>query len=110
VEVCLIIIFNILDIDVGLLREIIDRGLVNDGRLARLRVVVPDIPGQLGRVLSIIGQLRCNVREVEHERAFRNVPVGKTATIVTIQTRGWDHIDEVGRVLKSMNYEYSFEG
>jgi threonine dehydratase len=95
---------------VGLLREIIDRGLVNDGRLARLRVVVPDVPGQLARVLTLVGELRCNVREVEHERAFHNVPVGKTATILTIQTKGWDHINEVSTVLKSMNFEYSFEG
>jgi threonine dehydratase len=98
------------NIDVGLLREIIDRGLVNDGRLARLRVVVPDVPGQLARVLTLVGELRCNVREVEHERAFRNVPVGKTATILTIQTKGWDHIDKVSSVLRSMNFEYSFEG
>ncbi|KAL0480532.1 tdcB [Acrasis kona] len=98
------------NIDVGLLREIIDRGLVNDGRLARLRVVVPDVPGNLARVLTSLAEMRCNVREVEHERAFRNVPVGKTATIVTLQTRGWDHIDQVYKELTNMKFEFSFEG
>ena len=33
------------NIDVSLLRNIIDRGLVATGRMARMRILVPDVPG-----------------------------------------------------------------
>jgi threonine dehydratase len=49
------------NIDVTLLARIIERGLVKDGRLVRLRVHLPDYPGALHRVTGILAQHRANI-------------------------------------------------
>jgi threonine dehydratase len=80
------------NIDVNRLSRIIDKGLVHDGRLVRLRVQVPDIPGQLALILDMVAGERANILEVQHERAFSSAAVGETAIDLTIETRGEDHI------------------
>src|SRR5262249_30729176 len=53
------------NIDVNLLSRIIERGLVKDGRLVRLRVHIPDHPGALHRLLGIIAEARANIIEIQ---------------------------------------------
>ena len=48
------------NIDVTLLSRIIERGLVKDGRLVRLRVHLPDYPGALHRLTGILADHRAN--------------------------------------------------
>ena len=83
------------NIDVNTLSKIIERGLTRDGRRVRLSVDVPDRPGSLTRVTSVIAACRANVLEVHHERAFAAGPVGTTAVRLTLETRGRDHVEEV---------------
>src|SRR3982074_2525904 len=51
------------NIDVTLLSRIIERGLVKDGRLVRLRVHLPDYPGALYRLTGILADHRANIVE-----------------------------------------------
>ncbi|MBX7247175.1 MAG: threonine ammonia-lyase [Candidatus Sumerlaeaceae bacterium] len=87
------------NIDVNLLARIIVRGLAKDGRLVSLRVVVPDNPGQLARILQVVADLRANIMEVSHNRAFGNAAAGETTIDLTLETRGPDHIEEIQRAL-----------
>ena len=87
------------NIDVNLLSRIIERGLVKDGRLVRLRVRIPDHPGALHRLTGRIATVRANILEVFHNRAFSRVDLGETAVDVTLETRGLEHIDELVRLL-----------
>ena len=45
------------NIDVSLLSRIIERGLVKDGRLVRIRVYLPDRPGALADLSSALGRV-----------------------------------------------------
>ena len=63
------------NIDPRLLASIIMRGLVRSGRLCRLSVGVTDVPGALGRVAAIVGELRGNIVEVAHQRLFSDLSV-----------------------------------
>lgn len=80
------------NIDVNVLARVIEKGLVKDGRLVRLRVVVPDYPGQLARILDIVAEARANILEVNHARAFSPAQVGETMIDITLETRGEEHI------------------
>jgi len=51
------------NMDVTLLSRIIERGLVKDGRLVRLRVHLPDYPGALHRLTGILAHHRANIVE-----------------------------------------------
>src|SRR5580658_1001496 len=93
-------------IDVTLLARIIERGLVKDGRLVRLRVHLPDYPGALHKVTGILAQHRANIVETSYDRAYHNVNLGDTAIDITMETRGPDHIAELISALGANGYTH----
>jgi threonine dehydratase len=92
------------NIDVNLIARIIERGLVKDGRLVRISVALMDKPGQLAKVSAIISNLRANVIEVHHTRAFA-FRFGDTTLQLTLETRGPDHVDEILLALRERGYQ-----
>jgi threonine dehydratase len=94
------------NIDVTLLARIIERGLVKDGRLVRLRVHLPDYPGALHRLTGILAQHRANIVETSYDRAYHNVNLGDTAIDITMETRGPDHIAELISALSANGYTH----
>ena len=94
------------NIDVTLLSRIIERGLVKDGRLVRLRVHLPDYPGALHRLTGILADHRANIVETAYDRAYHGVNLGDTAIDITMETRGPDHITELLAALVSAGYTH----
>jgi threonine dehydratase len=94
------------NIDVTLLARIIERGLVKDGRLVRLRVHLPDYPGALYRLTGILAEHRANIVETAYDRAYHGVNLGDTAIDITMETRGTDHIDELIVALEDAGYTH----
>ncbi len=92
------------NIDVTLLSRIIERGLVKDGRLVRLRVHLPDYPGALHKLTAILAQHRANIVETSYNRAYYGVNVGETAIDITMETRGPEHITELLSALNAGGY------
>ena len=88
------------NIDPMVLADIIERGMVRAGRLARIRVHTRDVPGELARAATLIGQAGANIEEVEHQRAFTTLPVQNAELEFVLQTRGPEHIEEVLRTLR----------
>lgn len=94
------------NIDVTLLSRIIERGLVKDGRLVRLRIHLPDYPGALHRLTGILADLRANIVETAYDRAYHGVNLGDTAIEITLETRGPDHIAELLAALVAAGYTH----
>jgi threonine dehydratase len=94
------------NIDVTLLARIIERGLVKDGRLVRLRVHLPDYPGALHRLTGILADHRANIVETAYDRAYHGVNLGDTAIDITMETRGPDHIAELLAALVAAGYTH----
>src|SRR6266498_596093 len=94
------------NIDVSLLSRIMERGLVKDGRLVRLRVHLPDYPGALHRLTGILAQHRANIVETSYDRAYYGVNLGDTAIDITMETRGPDHIAELLSALSAAGYAH----
>ncbi|MCU1299468.1 MAG: ilvA [Acidobacteriaceae bacterium] len=94
------------NIDVTLLARIMERGLVKDGRLVRLRVHLPDYPGALNKLTGILAQHRANIVETSYDRAYYGVNLGETAIDITMETRGPDHIAELLSALSAGGYSH----
>jgi threonine dehydratase len=92
------------NIDVNFLSRIIERGLVKDGRLVRLRLKVPDHPGALHRLTGVVARHRANVIEISHDRAYFGVSLGDTVLDITLETRGAEHIEELLGALTAEGY------
>lgn len=87
------------NIDINRVARIIDRGLVFDGRLVRLKVKVPDRPGNLSRLTRLVAGLGANVLEIVHRRAFADISVGEVEIVLHLETRGRDHVQEIEEAL-----------
>jgi threonine dehydratase len=92
------------NIDVTLLSRIIERGLVKDGRLVRLRVHLPDYPGALHRLTGILADHRANIVETSYDRTYYGVNLGETAIDITMETRGPEQIAELLSALDGAGY------
>jgi threonine dehydratase len=80
------------NIDVNVLSRIIDRGLMKSGRIARLRVMVPDVPGSLARILAIVAESQANILAIEHDRVGTRLEFGQASVEITAETRGFEHV------------------
>jgi threonine dehydratase len=88
------------NIDLNILSRIIDRGMVDDGRMARFVVTVRDRPGSLARLTRLVADQGANVLEIAHQRAFADISVGDVEIGMHLETRGRDHVEEIIRLLR----------
>jgi threonine dehydratase len=93
------------NIDPRVLSDIIERGLVRSGRLARLRVEMRDLPGSLARVTACLAETNANIEEVHHQRAFTDLPVLSAEVEFVLQTRGPEHVQEILDALARAGYK-----
>jgi len=95
------------NIDVTLLSRIIERGMVQDGRLIRLRIHLLDKPGALHDLTRLIAEHRANIVDTLHNRAYYGVNLGDTAIDITMETRGRDQVTELLNALTAAGYRHS---
>ena len=83
------------NVDPRLLASVIMRGLVRSGRLTRLQIEIPDVPGTLGLVTTTIGQAGGNIVEIGHERMFLDVSARSAELEVVVETIDHAHVERV---------------
>jgi threonine dehydratase len=92
------------NIDATLLISVMRHGLAVAGRYLVVRSRVPDRPGELAKLLSLLAQERVNVVEVEHQRETAGLPVGDTGVELTLVTRDPAHCDEILVTMQRLGY------
>ncbi|HEY9163303.1 MAG TPA: pyridoxal-phosphate dependent enzyme, partial [Magnetovibrio sp.] len=80
------------NIDSRMLSSILMRGLAREGRLASLRINIPDMPGVLAIISKIIGDSGSNIIEVHHQRLFSDVALKQTQIDVAVETIDRKHV------------------
>jgi len=95
------------NIDVTLLSRIIERGLVQDGRMVRLRIHLLDKPGALADLTRLIASHRANIVDTLHNRAYYGVNLGDTVIDITMETRGREQVVELLAALTAEGYKHS---
>jgi len=92
------------NIDVNLLDRIIEKGLSETGRIARLGVILRDVPGSLSRLSELIARHHANILHIVHERAAKDIPIGFSRVVLILETRSPDHIVEIKEGLRKERY------
>lgn len=95
------------NVDSPLLGRIINRGLMEHGRVLRLRVLLEDRPGSLAALLSLLAGLKVNVLNIFHERYDKDLPLYVSRVQMEVETRNSAHIEEVLAKLKNEGYALS---
>jgi threonine dehydratase len=92
------------NIDATLLISVMRRGLAVAGRFLVVRTRVPDRPGELAKLLTMLANERVNVVEVEHQRETADLPVAETGVELTLVTRDPAHCDEILATMVRLGY------
>ncbi len=93
------------NIDMMILASILERGMVRTGRLVRLKVEIPDVPGELGDLTHLLGDFDSNIIDIAQERTFGGSSVRSTLVELTLQLRGEEQVELVVDGLKGRGYE-----
>lgn len=93
------------NIDFTLVDRIILKGLVTSHRIGVFSVVIDDVAGSLHAVTGVLGAQKANILDVAHARLDRDVPIGRTKVVFTVEVRGRDHLAEVFKALRDKGYE-----
>ncbi len=94
------------NINLLLLTQAIERGMMQHELLARFAVTVPDKPHMLSRMLDALAALNVNVQSISHDRTTTSVPIGHVKIVVTFQTLGGEQIQEVKKALQDHDLPY----
>ena len=83
------------NVDPLTLSDIIERGMVRAGRLARLHVQMRDLPGSLASVTRVLAEVNANIEEVHHHRAFTSLPVQSAEVEFVVRTMDREHVQQI---------------
>ena len=95
------------NIDVTLLSRIIERGMLQDGRMVRLRIHLLDKPGALAELTRVIAKHQANIVDTLHDRSYYGVNLGDTVIDITMETRGREHVKQLLEALTAEGYKHS---
>ena len=93
------------NIDATLLVSVARRGLSAAGRYLVVRTRVPDRPGELLKLLSLVTEARMNVIGVEHRREGLDIGVTETGIELTLGTRDEEHCEALLQTMRSWGYD-----
>ena len=93
------------NIDPLLLQRIVNHGLAASERYLKLRIMLPDRPGQLARTAEIVSEQNANVVEVLHTRHGRGLQISEVELELHIETRGTEHRKQVINALRKEGFK-----
>ena len=97
------------NIDPMLLQRVISHGMAASDRYLKLRIMLPDRPGQLARTAELVSEADANVVEVLHTRHGSGLQINEVELELHIETRGHEHREEVVKTLRDAGYSIRLE-
>ena len=92
------------NIDPTLLISVMRHGLTSAGRYLVLRTRLPDRPGELAKLLALLGTERVNVVSVDHHREGMEVGIAETEIELTLLTRDPAHCEQLVATMERWGY------
>jgi threonine dehydratase len=93
------------NIDPMMMERVISHGLAASERYLKLRIPLPDRPGQLARIAALVAEANANVVEVLHTRHSEGMQISHVELELHVETRGPEHAQEVLEKLRDEGYK-----
>ncbi len=87
------------NIDMNILDRIIERSLLRQHRLVRLRITISDRPGGLARLLDLVAGEKANILHIHQNRVFTEAAFWEVDAELILETRNRQHIDQLLQAL-----------
>ncbi len=92
------------NVDPLLLGKVIHHGLVAAGRYLSLDLRIPDRPGALAQLLTVLGGTRSNVLDIAHRRSNLGLNLEEVEVSVQLETRGHEASESVVAELEKAGF------
>ncbi len=93
------------NVDAGLLAEVARRHETQAHRRLVLQVRIPDLPGNLATLLTLVGRTGANLVDVQHIREGLDLHIQETAVQLVLETRGQEHNAHVRAEIAAGGYQ-----
>jgi threonine dehydratase len=94
------------NINLLLLTQIIERGMMRQKLLVKVSVTALDKPKVLKDILTILANFGANVQSIAHDRCTTAVPVGYVKIVITFQTLGKEQIEMIKKEFHHKKVQY----
>ena len=94
------------NIDVTMLSQIIEKGLVKSYRKMNLIVTLMDKPGALMHLTEIFKKCQANIVQIDYDRDSVKLEFGEAHVSVSLETKGEEHQKEISENLKHNGYRF----
>ncbi|MDD6219335.1 MAG: threonine ammonia-lyase [Selenomonadaceae bacterium] len=92
------------NIDISTISALIDRAMIDRGRIFCFSVQLPDKPGQLLNVSQILTDENANVIKLDHNQSQVTDSFKKVNLAVTVEAHGHEHIARIIAALEKAGY------
>ncbi len=97
------------NIDVNNMTRVINSGLLRSWRKVFFETVIPDQPGELVKLLTLIADSNANVLSITHERSQHGISMGYTAVSLELETANEKHVEQLVERLKDNQYHVTLK-
>lgn len=95
------------NIDVTMLAQIIEKGLVKSHRKMNLSVILIDKPGSLMLLTEIFKSCDANIVQIDYDRNSVNLEFGEAYVTIALETKGEDHQKLIAEELGKYGYKFT---
>ncbi len=103
---CVVPIISGGNINMGVLDQILEKGMMQEGLRARIAVLIPDKAGELKTIIAILTELRASIHDITHERSITSVPVGFVLVSITFNLQDTGQLETIKKSLDEKNLSY----
>lgn len=95
------------NIDVQMLNIIIEKGLFKAHRKMQIMVTLIDKPGALLDLTDSLKKANANIVKIDYDRFSTKLDYGDAMISITLETKGFEHQEELRKILKEKAYKFS---
>ncbi len=95
------------NIDVQMLNIIIEKGLFKAHRKMQIMVTLIDKPGALLDLTDSLKKANANIVKIDYDRFSTKLDYGDAMISITLETKGFEHQEELRKILKEKAYKFN---
>lgn len=93
------------NINMNLLQQIVEKGMMEEKLRASIQVITPDQSGELRKLTSLFEKLKVNIQNIEHERSIHSVPIGHVLITLTVNLQDQSQLNQIINELKLLGLQ-----
>ncbi len=94
------------NIRMDLLQQILEKSLLESGLRIRMEIIIPDVPGKLNDIVSVLDKLSANIYEIDHDRNTTKVAVGFVRVTISFHVQQNDQIESIKAEFRKRKLKY----